>query len=112
MERPLPPDTVLNLDSPRKTNESPSQAAQRNEQEAWIRLGLELLDPDDRTVIVLRDWEGLTFAAIAERLGTSYDSARMKYNRSFDKLTEKVWSLRHGNIDEALQDDNPGTVES
>lgn len=111
MERPLPSDTVLNLDSPRKEGESPSQAAQQNEQEAWIRLALELLDPDDRTVIVLRDWDGLTFTAIGERIGTSYDTARMKYNRSFDKLTEKVWSLRNGNIEEAVEADDPG-IES
>ena len=36
-ERPLPSDTVLNLDPPRHAVDSPSMAADKHEQEAWVR---------------------------------------------------------------------------
>ena len=98
-ERPLPPDTILNLDpSPRHEN-TPSRAVMQREQESWVRLGLELLDPDDREVIVLRDWDGGTFVDIAKRLGISKDVARHRYKQSFKCLMKKVNALRRGSID-------------
>jgi len=102
-ERPLPSDTVLNLSPANKEVETPSQIAHRNEQEAWVRLGLELLDPDDRRTIVLRDWDRLSYAAIGKQLGVSEHTARRRYLHSLTLLEEMVHFLRNGLIDRALQ---------
>ena len=98
-ECPLPRDTVLNLDPPRDAAASPSQMALQHEQEAWVRLGLECLDPEDRKLIILREWEGLTFAAMGERTGISLDAVRNRYLRAVGRLTQEVWNLRTGGRD-------------
>lgn len=93
-ECPLPSDTVLDLDSAVKTDRTPSQSAQRQEHEAWVRLGLELLDPDDRQVIVLRQWEKASFQAIAQQFDMKADAIRMRYNRALGKLSDKIGEIR------------------
>src|SRR5262245_47791305 len=70
-EHPLAPDSVLSLDLPVASVERPSEAVLRGEMRQWIRPALELLDPDDRRVILLRLWEDLAFAEIAARMGIS-----------------------------------------
>jgi RNA polymerase sigma factor (sigma-70 family) len=101
-ERPLPSDTVLSLDRAEGTVRTPSTSAEKNEREAWIRLGMELLDPDQREVLVLRQWERLPFAEMGERLGTTADAARMRHNHAVRKLGEKVQLLRDGRLPDAL----------
>ena len=76
-ERPLPRDTVLYLDPPTHAQNTPSKDAQQHEEEAWIRLGLEILGPEDRQVLVFRQWDKLSFNQIGERLGRDHESARM-----------------------------------
>jgi RNA polymerase sigma factor (sigma-70 family) len=103
-ERPLPADTVLRLDLPREKVVTPSSAAHAREQEAWVRLGLDLLDEVDRTTLILRDWEGATFAAIGEKLGMSVDRVERRYRHAFERLALKVKALRRGDIDRAVTD--------
>jgi len=95
-ERPVPSDSVLHLDRPHETVTRPSQEAERKEQEAWVALALELLDPDDRRVILLRQWEGLPFAEVAQRLGLAEDTARMRFRRALPRLARKLEELRTG----------------
>ena len=96
LERPIPSDTVISLDPVRAPKKTPSMSAERHEREAWIRLGMEFLDPVDREIILLRKWDGLTFPKIGKCLGISKDAARMKHNRAVLKLSEKVGALRRG----------------
>ncbi|MFH1998831.1 MAG: sigma-70 family RNA polymerase sigma factor [Planctomycetota bacterium] len=102
-ERPLPSDTILLLDPPKKSMKTPSTLVDHHEREAWVRLALEFLNPDDREAIVLRRWEGLTFGEAGERLGLSEDGARMRYNRALIRLGEKVWALRTGGVKKAME---------
>jgi len=102
-ERPLPADTVLNLDPPDEGVESPSRIVAQHEQEAWVRLGLELLDPGERQVIILRDWECLSFSAVGKRIGTSRDTARRRYLEALFQLMDHVRGLREGKLDQVLQ---------
>lgn len=95
-QKPLPSDTILSLDPPKDEVKRPSQAALQNEREAWVRLGIELLDPDDRELLVLHQWEGCSFDEIGERLGITRDAARMRYSRSLTKLSKVVADLRKG----------------
>ena len=81
---------------------NPGAAAERNETRDWVRLALELLDPGDREVIVLRDYEGLSFVAIAERLGEAEDTVRMRHRRAMPKLARTLSGLRQGRLGELL----------
>lgn len=100
-ERPLPSGDVLDLDGP---GASPSQDAQRNEREACVRLGLELLGLEDREALLLREWEGLSFAEIGTRLAITEDAARMRFNRAVRRLATKVRHLRSGRLEESLDE--------
>jgi len=93
---PLPDDSVLDLDVQRRTNTSPSQHAVRNEEEAWLRLALDLIEPDDRDVIVMREWNGEAFADIGARLGIPENTARMRFARALGRLAAQVEALRRG----------------
>ena len=89
--RPLPPDTVLNLDLPRDKVKTPSKAAEKHEGEAWVRLGMEFLGPEDRQVLILRQWQGLSFKEIGKEIGTSENAARMRHD-CFN-TTRSIWRL-------------------
>jgi len=95
-ERAIPSDSVLHLDRPHESVTRPSENAERHEQEAWVALALELLEPDDRRVILLRQWEGLEFAEVGQRLGLSEDAARMRFQRALPRLARKLEELRAG----------------
>ncbi len=100
-ERPLPPDSVLQLGSA-PSHRTPSRLADQREKECWIRLGIELLSPADRKVIVLRDWDGLEFAAVGEALDCSPEGARKRYKRALARLARTVAALRRGDTPGAL----------
>ncbi len=95
-ELPLGSDSVLDLDGPRRSATRPSERAERDEEEAWVRLALELLAPEDRQILLLRQWHELEFAAIGQRLGLSEDAARMRFQRALPKLAHKLEQLRTG----------------
>jgi len=105
----LPTDSVLLLDGQAKSVTAPSAHAERGEQQAWLRLALELLDPDDREAIRLRDWEELSFAVAGERLGISEEAARKRYHRALPRLAQKLELLRRGKWQDVLDGDRPGT---
>lgn len=94
-------DTVLDLDLPAAVT-NPGSAAERSETRDWVRLALELLDPPDREVIVLRDYDELQFGEIAERLGAAEDTVRMRYRRALPKLARTLTGLRQGKLAELL----------
>ena len=85
---PLPDDSVLLVDARARTATSPSRHAARNEEEAWLRLALEMLEPGDREVIALREWGRLPFAEVAGKLGINENTARMRFNRALARLAD------------------------
>ena len=104
LERPLPSDTVLNLDLPRIKVTPPTEKALRNESEAWIRLGIELVSSEDREVLTLRAWGGYSFSRIGEQLGIKENAARMRFQRALVRLAEKVARLRRGELEDVLEE--------
>ena len=103
-ERPLR-STVLHLAPQAKGVDTPSSVVSRDEQDAMVRMGLELLDPPDRDVIVLRDWHGHEFAAMGKCLGISDEAARKRYSRACARLADKVVCLGRGDLRQALGND-------
>jgi RNA polymerase sigma-70 factor (ECF subfamily) len=96
-ERDLPTSGVLDLDAT-----SPSQAAMRSEDLAWLQLSVELMAPNDREVILLRQWEGLSFAEVGERLGITTDAARVRFHRALARLAPLMKRLRQGELSALL----------
>lgn len=102
-ERSLSSETVLDIDSRGKTSTPPSQALARAEAIELTRLGIALLDAADREVIILRQWDGLSFGEIADRLGIDADAARMRFRRALPRLAEKVDLLGRGDVTALLE---------
>lgn len=104
-DRSLPGDSdMLNLDPPRQQVTRPSTAAQRDEDKAWIRLGLELLPRDERVLVKLREWEGQSFATIGKHLGISESAAQMRFQRVLPKLAQQVMRLRAGGLKTVMEE--------
>ncbi len=105
-ERDAGSDSILDLDARRPVTR-PSEHAQRDEGIALVRVALELLEPQDREVVRLREFEEMSFAEVGERLETSEDAARMRFGRALPKLAEKVAQLRARGLASTL--DEPDT---
>jgi RNA polymerase sigma-70 factor (ECF subfamily) len=69
---------------------SPSQQAARREQAVLVADALERLPEDYRDVLLLRHWEGLTFTAIAQRLGRSEDAIEKLWLRALARLRREM----------------------
>ncbi len=67
----------------------PDQAAFRNA----LAAALGELPPDQRAVVHLKLWEGMTFDAIAETLGIPLNTAASRYRYGLDKLRERLRPL-------------------
>lgn len=102
-ERQVPSsDSVLVLDPSVRVDARPSEQAAAAEMRAFVALALELLDLDDRRVIVEREYHGRSFPEIAGELGISEDAARMRFSRALPRLASKLLQLRRGRLDEAV----------
>jgi RNA polymerase sigma factor (sigma-70 family) len=99
-ERPLPSGSGLGLAA---TTQSPSRAAEEEESECWIHLALELLEPEDRKVILLREWAELSFEEVGRRLLVSADAARMRFHRALARLSSEVQRVKSGRLGEHLE---------
>jgi RNA polymerase sigma-70 factor (ECF subfamily) len=64
--------------------------AESAERRRALQLALMELTPDQREVFVLKHVEGLSYGEIAERLGTSIPSLKMRMHRAYDKLREEL----------------------
>lgn len=105
-ERQANRDTILYLDAPVRDVTRPSMAVHRQEQENWVRLGIEMMTPTDREVVVFRQWEQLPFDEIAEKLDITTEAAKKRYQRSLGRLSEIIGALRRGEIAALLPEDD------
>ncbi len=97
-ERPIARDTVLNLDPPRKKGDTPSQAVNQREKDEWMRLGISLIDPEDREIIMHRLWDQLSWEVVGDRLGIKKEAARTRFRRAMGRLNRKLVEIRRGTI--------------
>lgn len=81
---------------------SPSAAAARTETQDLVRLAIDLLAPEDRKVLLAREWDGLSFGEVGAQLGMSEDAARMRFQRALPRLAQCVERLRRGDVQGAL----------
>ncbi|HEX9795264.1 MAG TPA: RNA polymerase sigma factor [Planctomycetota bacterium] len=99
-ERPISSETVLTVRTRHGSPVTPSAIVDLNEREAWLRLGIELMRPEDRRIVILRMMDERSFAEIGEELGIRSDAARMRFHRGIAKLTAIVQSVRRGEVPE------------
>jgi len=100
----LPGDSVLSLDPGLLQSSTPSRAAARTEVRDWVRLGLELLDAEDRRILVAREYDNRSFVEIGEDLGMTANAARMRWTRAVARLADVLRSLRGGRMPEPTDD--------
>ena len=67
-------------------SDSPSDKAARREESVAVADAIQRLPADYREVIIGRNLEGLSFAAIAERMGRSEDSVQKLWSRGLARL--------------------------
>jgi RNA polymerase sigma-70 factor (ECF subfamily) len=70
------------------TATTPSDAVHRAEMELKVQQALEVMEPHDREVLVLRHFEGLANHEIAHELGIETSAASKRYLRALRKLEE------------------------
>lgn len=90
---------IADLSASGRSSKRPDQQAAANEWQAMVRLAVMLLDPDDRDLIVMRQWQELPFEEIGQKLGIAPDAARMRFNRALPRLAAKVDELRQGKVE-------------
>ena len=79
-----------NVSSASRTVRSPDKKAIQNEMSECVREFVDRLPPDYQTIIVLKDFEGLTNKEIAEVLEISLDSAKIRLHRARKQLKESL----------------------
>ncbi|MFO1051106.1 MAG: sigma-70 family RNA polymerase sigma factor [Planctomycetota bacterium] len=96
-EQPLPSESVLQIASDSVT--TPTQAAADSEWKAWVRLAMELMDPADRRILVLREWDDRSFVEIGELEGLTANAVRMRWTRAVARLADRIEKLRRGEFE-------------
>ncbi len=95
--RELPADSTLALGQTLlATATSPSQAAERDELQRRVTLALDALDDEDREILVLRHFEGLTNREIAHVIGVGDSGATMRYGRALTRLKSELARIQRG----------------
>lgn len=87
-------DTLLEAAGSFDEVTTPSVAAGRSEDRAWLRQAIDMLDPEDREIILLHEWERLDYREIGERLGIAANAARVRFQRALPRLARKVREVR------------------
>ncbi|HEX5051327.1 MAG TPA: RNA polymerase sigma factor [Planctomycetota bacterium] len=98
---PLPSESVLALDPNLQLTTTPSRDATRSEVRDWVRLGLELLEAEDRKILLAREYEDRSFVEIGTELGMSANAVRMRWVRAVARLAEVMKQLRAGRLPDA-----------
>jgi RNA polymerase sigma-70 factor (ECF subfamily) len=85
-EQPLAGASDAFPHNPADAAPGPRTAVLSNERAALLRAALDRLSPDYREVVVLRNWQRLSFAQIAERMGRSPEAVRKLWARAIERL--------------------------
>ena len=75
---------------------TPSGAVIRQEQQRMVQEAVAELRPDDREVILMRHFEGLSNNEVAEALGLAASGATMRYGRALERLKDSLQTLVTG----------------
>ena len=89
-EMPAPSSSFAGVPRIRSRERSPSSCAASHEESAVLDRALRRLAARDRTVILLRNREGLSFPAIGQHMGRTADAARKLWAGAVERLREQL----------------------
>jgi len=98
LEEPLPPHPALTSNIP-----GPEEAMLTNERNLLVQEMLAGLSPDYRLAVVLRYWYDLSYAEIAEMLGTTESAIKSRLFRARQALAEYLESRPVSALDPVLE---------
>ncbi len=84
------PQEGANPDPPDREAETPPEAAAREERVNLVREAVASLSPEHRTVVVLRDMEGLSYEEIAGVLGDTLSAVKSRLHRAREALAGRL----------------------
>ncbi|MGE0712877.1 MAG: RNA polymerase sigma factor [Planctomycetota bacterium] len=91
---PLDPEAAAALVAPRGDGD-PLLAADRRERASLLATALLELSPEQREVVLLRTFEGLSWKEVAELLGVPLPTASTRYRAALSRLRDLCRSLSH-----------------
>ena len=68
----------------------PDRAIEQNERRRALQQALMRLTPEQREVFVLKHVEGMSYEEIAQLLGATVPSLKMRMHRAYDRLREEL----------------------
>ncbi|MCA8944322.1 MAG: sigma-70 family RNA polymerase sigma factor [Planctomycetes bacterium] len=104
-ERVMPDQSTIHLDPGMNSVTQPPESAAKNEEREYIRLGLELLRPEEREVVIRRHFDGEEFATIAAAMQTTPEAARKRFGRALPRLFALIKQLKNGQLADAIADE-------
>jgi len=81
-------DTLQAVDLAASDNPGPDRVALRNERAEYVRRALRELSETHRTIIVLRDFEGVTYEEIAGIMGCRKGTVKSRLSRAREQLKQ------------------------
>jgi len=84
------PEEDGNPDPPDPKAETPPEAVARAERVRLVRAAIGSLSPESRTVVVLRDMEGLAYEEIAGVLNESLSAVKSRLHRAREALAARL----------------------
>ena len=96
-------ERALDADAARPGNlTTPTQGVERNEVTADVRAAVGLLEGEERRIVELRSYEGLTFGEIATIVGLAgKDAARDRYRRALLRMGDLLDRHRESPLEES-----------
>lgn len=78
----------------------PEASFSRQELSEWLTQALAMLPEDQRTLVIMKEYEGLTFREIAETLGISENTAKSRLYYGLTKLRKTLtqWNLHQEQV--------------
>jgi RNA polymerase sigma-70 factor (ECF subfamily) len=89
-EQPLAPTSHSTAQGPADDAPGPRTAVLTYERAELLRAALDRLPPDYREVVVLRNWQRLSFIEVAGRLGRSPEAVRKLWTRAIERLQAEL----------------------
>ncbi len=98
LEEPLPPHPALTSDTP-----GPEEALLTSERNLLVQEMLADLSPEYRLAVILRYWYDLSYAEIAEMLGTTESAIKSRLFRARQTLADYLESRPVSTLDPVLE---------
>ena len=98
------PSVISRIGKGAASHDRPERQTETDEERGFIALAMQLVDPEDRRIIQLYEFDDVEFAEIGRRLSISEDAARQRFHRAVRRLGEQVQRLKAGQLDDLARE--------